>query len=121
VLEELEIDSVPIASIAKENEEVFVPEVAESIVLPRNSQALYLLQRIRDEAHRFALAYHQRVRKRQALTSGLDAVPGIGPKRRRALLKKFRSVQGIKDASIGELASVPGMTRKLAEKVKKDL
>jgi excinuclease ABC subunit C len=118
VLEELEIDSVPIASIAKENEEVFVPEVAESIVLPRNSQALYLLQRIRDEAHRFALAYHQRVRKREALTSGLDAVPGIGPKRRRALLKKFRSVQGIKDAAIDELAAVPGMTRKLAQKVK---
>jgi excinuclease ABC subunit C len=118
VLEELEIDSVPIASIAKENEEVFVPEVAESIILPRNSQALYLLQRIRDEAHRFALAYHQRVRKRQALTSGLDAIPGIGPKRRRALLKKFRSVQGMKDASIDELASVPGMTRKLAQKVK---
>jgi excinuclease ABC subunit C len=121
VLEELEIDFVPIASIAKENEEIFVPEVAESIVLPRNSQALYLLQRIRDEAHRFALAYHQRVRKKEALTSGLDGVPGIGPKRRRALLKKFRSVQGIKDASVDDLAAAPGMTRKLAQKVKEHL
>jgi excinuclease ABC subunit C len=118
VLQELEIYFVPVASIAKENEEIFVPEVAESIILPRNSQALYLLQRIRDEAHRFALAYHQRVRKKEALTSELDAVPGIGPRRKRALLKKFRSVQGIKDASVDELAAVPGMTRKLAERVK---
>ncbi len=121
VLRQLELDTVPVASIAKENEEVFVPEVAEAIALPRNSQALYLLQRVRDEAHRFALAYHQKVRKREALTSGLDAVPGIGPKRKRALMKKFRSVQGIRDASVDDLASAPGMTHKLAEKLKEYL
>lgn len=120
-LRELEYESVPVAAIAKENEEVFTPDMAESIILPRNSQALYLLQRVRDEAHRFALAYHQKVRKKAALTSGLDAVPGIGPKRKRALLRKFRSIQAIKDASIDDLAAIPGMTKKLAEKVKEYL
>jgi excinuclease ABC subunit C len=120
VLRELEIE-VPVASIAKEREELFVPDVAEAIILPRNSQALYLLQRIRDEAHRFALAYHQRVRQKAALTSELDSVPGIGPKRKRVLLRKFGSLQGIKEASLDELAAAPGMTKKLAEKVKEYL
>ena len=121
VMRELKVEEIPVASIAKENEEIFVPEVAEPIILPRNSQALYLLQRIRDEAHRFALSYHIKVRKKASLTSGLDKVPGIGPKRKRALLRKFGSVRGIKEASLDELASVPGMTRRLAEKVKEYL
>ncbi len=117
VMRELEVDSVPLAAIAKENEEIFLPDVAESLVLLRDSQALYLLQRIRDEAHRFALSYHLHVRKKAALTSAWS-VPGIGPKRKRALLKKFGSVRAIKEASIEELISVPGMTRQLAERVK---
>lgn len=117
VMQELEVDSVPLAAIAKENEEIFLRDVAESLILPRDSQALYLLQRIRDEAHRFALSYHLHVRKEAALKSEWS-VPGIGPKRKRTLLKKFGSVRGIKEASVEELMEVPGMTRQLAEKVK---
>jgi len=117
VMQELEVDSVPLAAIAKENEEIFLRDVAESLILPRDSQALYLLQRIRDEAHRFALSYHLHVRRKAALKSEWS-VPGIGPKRKRALLKKFGSVRAIKEASVEDLMSVLGMTRQLAEKVK---
>lgn len=117
-MQELGADAVPCASIAKEKEEVFLPRVSEPIILPRNSAALYLLQRIRDEAHRFALGYYQKVRKKDSLTSALDAIPGIGAKRKRALLKRFGSVRGIKEAGIEEIASVPGMTSSLAERVK---
>jgi len=120
VMRELEVDSVPLAAIAKEYEEIFLPSAAQSLILPRDSQALYLLQRIRDEAHRFALSYHLHVRKKAALKSEWS-VPGIGPKRKRALLKKFGSVRGIKEASTEELMEVPGMTRRLAERVKEGL
>ncbi|MFC2059453.1 helix-hairpin-helix domain-containing protein, partial [Chloroflexota bacterium] len=116
---ELEVE-LPLAALAKENEEVFLPGVARPMILPRTSQALYLLQRIRDEAHRFALSYHIKVRKKAAFASAL-AIPGIGPKRRRALLRKFGSVQGIKKASVEELAAVPGMTAALARRVKESL
>ncbi|MCL0049418.1 helix-hairpin-helix domain-containing protein [Dehalococcoidia bacterium] len=118
VIRELGIESVPIASIAKGNEEIFVPQSTEPITFPRNSQALYLLQRIRDESHRFALSYHLKVRRKGALTSELDKIPGIGPKRRQALLKRFGTLREIMSASLDELASVPGMTRSLAAKVK---
>jgi excinuclease ABC subunit C len=120
VAQELGIDYVPFASLAKENEEVFLPGSAAPLTLPRDSQALYLLQRIRDEAHRFALSYHLKVRRKTAMTSALD-VPGIGPKRRRALLKQFGSVRGIKEASVEELSAVPSITRPLAERVKEYL
>ena len=118
---ELGIDNVPLASLAKENEELFVRDTPESIMLPRNSPALFLVQRLRDEAHRFAITYHQRSRTRKAMQSAMDLVPGIGPKRKRMLLRRFGSVKGIKDASMEELASVPGMTRTLAQKVKEFL
>jgi excinuclease ABC subunit C len=117
VMRELEVDSVSLASIAKENEDIFLPGSAEPLRLPRDSQALYLLQRIRDEAHRFALSYHLHVRKKAALKSEWS-VPGIGPKRKRALIKKFGSVRAIKDAPVEELMAVPGMTKQLAERVK---
>ena len=117
VMRELEVDSVPLAAIAKENEEIFLRDAAESLILQRDSQALYLLQRIRDEAHRFALSYHLHVRKKAALKSEWS-VPGIGPKRKRALLKKFGSVRVIKEASVEELMEVAGMTRQLAKRVK---
>jgi excinuclease ABC subunit C len=117
IMQELEIDTIPLAALAKENEEVFLPDRSQSLVLPRDSQALYLLQRIRDEAHRFALSYHLKVRKKTTLTSSFS-VPGIGPKRKRALFRHFGSLRKIKEASVEEIASVSGLTRQLAEKVK---
>ena len=121
VLRELELSSISIVSLAKEKEEVFIPGKPEPLDIPRTSAALYMLQRIRDEAHRFALGYHQRLRQKESIASALDSNPGIGPKRKKALLKKFGSVQGIKDASIEELTAIKGMTAKLAEKVKEYL
>lgn len=121
VMLQIGLASVPIASIAKENEEVFRPESQEAIILQKSSQALYLLQRIRDEAHRFAISYHQKIRSRKSWGSAMDSVPGIGPKRKRALLRRFGSVQAIKEASLEEVSAVPGMTRALAEKVKEYL
>jgi excinuclease ABC subunit C len=121
VMKELGLDSIPAASLAKEKEEVFIPGKSEPLDIPQTSAALYLLQRIRDEAHRFALGYHQRLRHKEGIASVLDSIPGIGPKRKKALLKKFGSARGIKEASIEELARVAGMTSKLAEKVKECL
>jgi excinuclease ABC subunit C len=123
VLDELHLrDVVPaVAALAKQEEELFLPGCSESLRLPRTSEGLYLLQRIRDEAHRFAITYHRRTRARQTITSLLDEVPGIGPKRRSALLKQFGSIEGIRAASIEELAAVPGMTRKAAEQLKGSL
>lgn len=115
------VDFIPVASLAKEQEETFVPDVSEPLPIPANSPALYLLQRIRDEAHRFALSYHQRLRHKEGMTSVLNSIPGIGAKRKKMLLKRFGSVQAIKDASIEELTSVKGMTSKLAAKVKEYL
>ena len=112
---------VSIASLAKENEEIFIPRRAEPVVLPRSSPGLQLLERLRDEAHRFALGYHQKVRSRAGITSALDTVPGIGPKRRRALLKQFGSLTGIRGASPEELAAVENMNPNLAKKVKECL
>ncbi len=112
---------VPIASLAKENEEIFIPRRAEPVVLPRSSPGLQLLERLRDEAHRFALGYHQKVRSRVSIASALDTVPGIGPKRRRALLKQFGSLAGIRRASPEELAAVENMNPNLAKKVKECL
>jgi excinuclease ABC subunit C len=109
---------VPVAGLAKKNEELFLPAESDPVVLPRTSQALYLVQRIRDEAHRFAVTYHRGVRAKKSITSALDGVPGIGPKRKKALLKKFGSVKGIREAPIDEIASTVGFTQSLAEKVK---
>lgn len=121
IMEEMENNFIPIAAIAKENEEIFRPDVAEPIVLPRDSAALYLLQRIRDEAHRFAVSYHRKVRSRSSMGSALDNVPGIGPKRKKALLREFGSVKAIREAGIDDIAAVPGMTRAMAHKVKEYL
>ncbi len=115
------VNSVPVASLAKENEEIFIPQKAEPVILPRSSPGLQLLQRLRDEAHRFALGYHKKVHKRETFASALDVVPGIGPGRKRALLKQFGSAQGIREASEGEIAATKGMTKGLAKKVKEYL
>jgi excinuclease ABC subunit C len=114
-------DQVPAVGLAKQEEEIYLPDRADPIHLPRTSEGLYLMQRIRDEAHRFAITYHRQVRKRQTITSQLDDVPGIGPKRRSALLKHFGSIEAIRAANVEELAAVPGMTRKAAEQIKESL
>ncbi len=121
IMKELGMNSIPTASLAKEKEEVFIPGKSEAVDIPQTSAALYLLQRIRDEAHRFALGYHQRLRHKEGIASALDSIPGIGPKRKKALLKKFGSVQAIKEASTEELTAVEGVTARLAEKVKEYL
>jgi len=118
---EVGVTSVPVASLAKENEEIFVPRRPKPIALPHTSPGLQLLQRLRDEAHRFALGYFQKIHKRETFASVFDTVPGIGPRRKRALLKRFGSVQAIKDASIAELAATESMTESLAKKVKESL
>jgi excinuclease ABC subunit C len=112
---------LPIVSLAKRLEEIFIPQRSESVLLPRTSQALYLVQRIRDEAHRFAVTYHRNVRGKQATVSQIDSVPGIGPARRKALIKTFGSVRGIKAASAEEIATVPGIDSKLAVTIKEHL
>ena len=120
-MSEVGASSVPAASLAKEDEDIFIPHKREPIILPRSSSGLQLLQRLRDEAHRFALSYHRKIRQRQSFASALDSIPGIGPKRKRALLKQFGSVQSIREAPIEELATARGMNKNLARKVKEHL
>jgi excinuclease ABC subunit C len=112
---------VPVVGLAKQNEELFLPGRSESILLPRHSQGLYLLQRIRDEAHRFAITAHRKQRTRQGMASVLDAIPGIGPARRRWLLQHFGSLEAIRQASLEELTAAPGITPELAQKIKEHL
>jgi excinuclease ABC subunit C len=121
VMRELGVYQIPAVGLAKRFEELFVPDEDEPVVLPRNSEALYLVQRIRDEAHRFAITYHRQVRAKSSIQSALDTIPGIGPKRKKALLKKFGSVKQIREADVDEIAATVGFTRALAEKVKAEL
>ena len=121
VMLELGIEGVPLASLAKQEEEVFIPDSAEPFILPRGSQGLFLVQRIRDEAHRFAITFHRNLRSKGSRQSALDLVPGIGPKRKKQLVRQFGSLKGIREASIDDLAASPGMTRKLAERVKENV
>jgi excinuclease ABC subunit C len=118
---QLGVVDVPLASLAKREEEIFMPDSQEPVLLPRNSQALFLVQRARDEAHRFAVTYHRSLRSKTATQSALDLVPGIGPKKKRDLVRKFGSVKGIREAEAAELAATQGMTRKLADRIKEYL
>jgi excinuclease ABC subunit C len=115
------IGKVPVVGLAKQEEEIFFPHKSESLVLPRHSQGLYLVQRIRDEAHRFAITAHRARRSKQGMASVLDAIPGIGPAKRKSLLKHFGSVDKIKEATIEELTAVKGITPALAETIKASL
>ena len=110
---------VPVAALAKQKEEIFLPDREASMLLPRDSQAFYLVQRIRDEAHRFGLAGHRRQRTQIGLASQLDALPGIGPARRRKLLAAFGSLEGIRAADVEALSKV--VPRKVAEAIKNEL
>ena len=118
VMREMGVKEIPVVGLAKQHEEIYVQDVSEPVVLPRTSQALYLVQRIRDEAHRFAITYHRGLRSKVGMQSALDTIPGVGPKRKKALLRKFGSVRGIREAPVEEIAATVGFTSVLAEKVK---
>jgi len=113
-LAELGIDDVAVCGLAKRLEEVWLPGEEYPVILPRSSEGLYLLQRVRDEAHRFAITYHRQKRGKAATSSALDDVPGLGPARRAALLKHFGSVRKLKAARVEEIAAVPGIGPRLA-------
>jgi excinuclease ABC subunit C len=135
VLQDLGFERVPVVALAKERlerdptasalrrrpERVFVPGRKNPLVLRANSSALFLLQQLRDEAHRFANAYHRRLRARRRLASPLDEVPGVGKARRRAILRTFGNAEGVRRASIDQLAALPGVTRDLAARIKEHL
>ena len=106
---------VPVAGLAKQFEHLFLPNEPDPVILPRTSQALYLVQRIRDEAHRFANTFNAQLRSKSQTRSVLDDIPGIGPKRRKALQLHFGSVAKMKAATLAEIAAAPGMNLKLAE------
>jgi len=115
------VGDMPLAGIAKEREELFLPGQATPVVLPATSQALYLVQRVRDEAHRFAIGYHRRLRAKAQVRSAFDDMPGVGPRRRAALLRVFGSVKRIRDAPIEQVAAVPGIGPLMAARIKESL
>lgn len=115
------LDQIPVAGLAKQNEELFIPGQAQPIILPNGSQGLFLIQRVRDEAHRFAITSHRQRRTKAGIASRLDTIAGVGPARRKALLEKFGSIQNIQAASIDELVSIPGISESLAHQIKNQL
>ncbi|HET8682846.1 MAG TPA: helix-hairpin-helix domain-containing protein, partial [Micromonosporaceae bacterium] len=117
VLAQLGVSDVAVCGLAKRLEEVWLPDEQFPVVLPRASEGLYLLQRVRDEAHRFAIAFHRQRRSKRMTTSALDGVPGLGEVRRKALLRRFGSLKRLAAASIEEIAEVPGIGRRTAEAV----
>jgi excinuclease ABC subunit C len=114
-------DQVPVASLAKQHEEIFLPGRPYPVLLPRHSQGLYMVQRVRDEAHRFAITSHRKRRDKAGVASRLDSIPGVGPTRRKQLLNHFGSLKNIEAASIEELQAVPGLPRSVAEAIKAHL
>ncbi|HSQ40602.1 MAG TPA: helix-hairpin-helix domain-containing protein, partial [Anaerolineales bacterium] len=114
-------DRVPVVGLAKQEEEIFFPHKSQPLRLPRHSQGLYLVQRIRDEAHRFGITAHRVRRSKQGLASALDSIPGVGPARRKTLLKHFGSVDKIRSATMEELMAVKGISADVAESIKASL
>ena len=120
-LEDLGIDDVAVVGLAKRLEEVWVPDDEFPVILPRASEALYLVQRVRDEAHRFAITFHRAKRGKAMTASVLDDLPGVGPAKQKALLKHFGSVKRIRAASADDLTAAPGIGPALAEKIRQAL
>jgi excinuclease ABC subunit C len=118
-LESLGLEETPIIGLAKQFEHIFVPQSSDPIILPKESLVLHLIQRLRDEAHRFANTYHRTLRDKTMKESILDEIPGIGQKRKFALLQKFGSLEALAAASIDELRAVEGMNQRVAERIKK--
>ena len=117
VFEELKIKPKFILALAKEREEIFVPGNSDSILLPYDSPALHLLQQVRDEAHRFAVSYHRKLRSKKLIDSHLEKIPGIGEKRMKILLEAFNDLESLKKASLEDLKKIPGISEKIAEKI----
>jgi excinuclease ABC subunit C len=116
-LDELGIDDVPVCGLAKRLEEVWLPGQEDPVILPRTSEGLYLLQRIRDEAHRFAITHHRNRRSKTMVESTLDGVPGLGEVRRKTLLRHFGSLKKLRAATVEEIAALPGFGRRTADAV----
>ena len=116
VLTDMGLD-IPAIGLAKRLEEVFLPGQPEPLDVPRGSEGLFLLQHIRDEAHRFAVTYHRKKRAKRALASPLDDVPGVGPTRKRALLRRFGSLARLRQAGVGEIAQTPGIGPEMARTI----
>ncbi|MGI5169276.1 excinuclease ABC subunit UvrC [Spirillospora sp. CA-253888] len=116
-LDELGIDDIAVCGIAKRLEELWLPGDDDPVILPRNSEGMYLVQRVRDEAHRFAISYHRQRRSKAMIESELDGVPGLGPARRAALLKHFGSLKRLKEATPEQIAEVPGLGLRSAEQI----
>lgn len=122
VLREFDLEGeVPLAALAKQEEEIFLPDQPRPVILPRRSEALYLVQRVRDEAHRIANEGHRKRRSKVGVASVLDSVPGVGPKRRQLLLTHFGSLEAIRSASLEELSAVPGVPPEVAASIKAHL
>ena len=117
VLEKLELTHIPVIGIAKEFEEIYIPNSSRPIIIPKNNKALHLLQQVRDESHRFAITYHRKLRSKNIQASSLDDIPGIGKKRKINLLKEFGTIDNVKRASVSDLAKIKGMNQKTAENV----
>jgi excinuclease ABC subunit C len=116
-LDELGIDDVPVVGLAKRLEEVWRPGQEDPVILARTSEALYLLQRVRDEAHRFAITHHRNRRSKSMVESVLDDVPGLGEVRRKVLLRHFGSLKKLRAASVDDIAALPGFGRRSAESI----
>jgi excinuclease ABC subunit C len=123
VLQELELlGRIPIVGLAKREEEIYRPNQSNPLWLKRGSEALHLVQRVRDEAHRFGITYHRNLRSKEQVHSKLDDIPGVGPRRRKALMAHFDGdLQRVREASVEELMAVPGINRKVAETIKENL
>jgi excinuclease ABC subunit C len=121
VLDEQGLHDLPLAGLAKEREELFLPGSSDPILLSPTSPALYLVQRLRDEAHRFAITYHRSLRSKASVRSAFDELPGVGPKRKRALLRVFGSIKQVRDAPVEQIAAVPGISARLAATIKATL
>ncbi len=117
VLDELNLSHIPIIGLAKEFEEIYLPNSRKPIIIPKNNKALHLLQQVRDESHRFAITYHRKLRSDNISESSLDDVPGIGKKRKINILKEFETIDNVKNASVEELAKIDGMNKKVANNV----
>jgi excinuclease ABC subunit C len=117
VLQDLGLDYIPVISLAKQQEEVYQGDSREALLLDPTSPALHTLQKIRDEAHRFAVTYHKKLRSQRTIQSVLDTIPGVGPTIRTSLLKTLGSARRVRESSVAELAAVPKVTPRMAQKI----